>query len=140
MVQGLNVDGVEGSAVFAISDGNWYEVSTCLDGDPDCDCNAQSGCSRASMGNYAELVQRDICEITGVDCDDDISLVFTSYNPISHGNGDYFGWDEINVTGYPSPVYLEGISTKDFHTTVSNPAYGDTFSCLSSMAGVTLVL
>jgi hypothetical protein len=135
MVQGLNVDGVEGSAVFAISDGNWYEVSTCLDGDPDCDCNAQSGCSRGSMGNYAELVQRDICEITGVDCDDDISLVFTSYNPISHGNGDYFGWDEINVTGYPSPVYLEGISTKDFHTTVSNPAYGDTFSCLSSMAG-----
>ncbi|NJL44311.1 MAG: hypothetical protein HC945_03295 [Nitrosarchaeum sp.] len=127
-------DANEGSAVFvADEDGTYRIVSQCMDGDSQCDCDVQAGCGRATMGAYAEFVNVDVCQITGINCSEDLTLWFTSYNDLNHGTGDYFAWDEVIVTGYAPKGTIPMNSGDPFYTTAQNPRYAANESCLQDM-------
>ncbi|NJL44113.1 MAG: hypothetical protein HC945_02230, partial [Nitrosarchaeum sp.] len=127
--------GSEGSAVFVSDDdGILRAVSTCIDGDPDCDCNAITGCTRATMGSYAEFISADLCLVEGINCSQNLSIYFTANDPsLNHGDGDYFAWDEINITGYSNYAYIPGSTETPFYTTTPNPLLSNTASCLADM-------
>ena len=86
---------VEGSGVFVNnSDGILRLISNCVDGEA-----CENGAA-ADMRGFQEYVSAELCNFAGVNCTVPLTLRFSSANVRSHTNGDYFGWDEINITGY----------------------------------------
>jgi len=83
----------EGSAVYVSgNDGVRKLVSDCMNAES---CEASS---RAGMGASAEFVNVNICTL--VPCTEPITVLFTSRNNREHSTDDYFGWDEIKVSGF----------------------------------------
>ncbi len=125
----------EGSAVLVRDqDGVWRNLSVCLDNDLDCDCNVISGCSRANFGQYAEYISADLCQISGINCSENITMFFTSAYPIAQGTSDFFAWDEINVTAYGMKGIIPVSSGFPFYSVENNPRTATDNSCLFNMS------
>ncbi len=124
-----NLDnGNEGSAVWVNdSDGTLRLVSSCMDLDS---CEAGS---TATMGTLAQRVNEDLCQITGIDCSEDLTVMFSAFTTIAHGTGDYFAWDHINITGHGQKGIIPVGSGRPFYTTSANPKYSGGWSCLFNM-------
>ncbi|NJL44114.1 MAG: hypothetical protein HC945_02235 [Nitrosarchaeum sp.] len=125
----------EGSAVLIRNtNGTYQRITECLDGDPTCDCNAITGCTRATMGSYAKFYSTNLCSVSGIDCEQNISIWFTAYNSsTNHGTGDYFAWDEISIVGKRSKGVIPMNAGDPFYTITQNPRYAANLSCLTDM-------
>ncbi|MEM4397725.1 MAG: hypothetical protein QW757_03835, partial [Candidatus Woesearchaeota archaeon] len=126
----------EGSVVLVRdSDGIWRQVSRCIDNDL-CDCDRIAGCTLATIGQYAQYVNVNLCDISGIDCTQPLDIFFTSYaTNVNQGTGDYFMWDQINITGYLPKGIIPYESGAPFYTIYPNPVYRQNNSCLSYLEG-----
>ncbi|MEM4397308.1 MAG: hypothetical protein QW757_01630, partial [Candidatus Woesearchaeota archaeon] len=124
----------EGSAVFVRDeDGIWRNLTTCMDGQPNCDCDSILGCTRAEMGAYAQFFKKDLCQVSGINCSQNITLFFTSYNAINHATDDYFAWDNILVEKFGEKGIIPVGSGFPFYVIENNPRTWNDFSCLFNM-------
>ncbi|MEM2131207.1 MAG: hypothetical protein QXR96_01660, partial [Candidatus Woesearchaeota archaeon] len=124
----------EGSAVFVRDeDGIWRNLTTCMDGQPNCDCDSILGCTRAEMGAYAPFFKKDLCQVSGINCSQNITLFFTSYNAVAHATDDYFAWDNILVEKFGEKGIIPVGSGFPFYVIENNPRTWNDFSCLFNM-------
>ncbi|MFH1174181.1 MAG: hypothetical protein V1725_03555 [archaeon] len=86
----------EGSAVFVYDNDNTLrQISNCTQGE-----GCATPASRSAMASVAEYVMSDICSVAGISCMENVFVRFASATTAAHTTNDYFGWDEVNLTGY----------------------------------------